>query len=132
MGLNKLTNKKICPVCAGVALTWVGMLTLKFFFGYTIDKTLLAMLMGGSAVGISYYLDSYVPIRYYLPWRFLSVVPGFVAVYSLLAENWIVFIVFLTVWLTSLWFFVLKNKKSDSGSDGGKVAELEKEFDKCC
>ena len=53
--LNKILPVKICPICAGVSLTWLWML---FGMGYgllLVDKYQLitAVLMGGSVIGIT-------------------------------------------------------------------------------
>ena len=55
MQFLKTVFKKICPICVLVSSTWIILLTLRYF-GYRIDESLIAMLMGGSAVGISYVL----------------------------------------------------------------------------
>ncbi len=57
--LNKVLPIKICPVCAGVTLTWFWML---FGMGYgllSIEKYqfVTAILMGGSVVGITNKLE---------------------------------------------------------------------------
>jgi len=57
--INKKLSIKICPICAGVSLTWFWML---FGIGYgllSIDKYQLitAILMGGSVVGITNKLE---------------------------------------------------------------------------
>lgn len=53
--LNKKLPFQICPICAGVSLTWLWML---FGMGYgllSVEKYQLvtAILMGGSVVGIT-------------------------------------------------------------------------------
>lgn len=56
---NRKLSVKICPICAGVLLTWLWML---FGMGYgllSIEKYQLitAILMGGSVVGITNKLE---------------------------------------------------------------------------
>ena len=57
--LNKIIPVKICPICAGVSLTWLWML---FGMGYgflSVEKyqIVIAILMGGSVVGITNKLE---------------------------------------------------------------------------
>ena len=49
--------RPICPICAGVALTWIWLI-LAYFTGYNFDPMVIAMLMGGSVVGLAYAADS--------------------------------------------------------------------------
>ena len=52
--LRKYLNLKICPLCAGVSLSWLWMLLGIWFGLLPIEKYQLmtAMLMGGSIIGI--------------------------------------------------------------------------------
>lgn len=51
--VDRLFKIKLCALCASVATTWLAMLLLKSM-GFTIDMTLLAILMGESITGIFY------------------------------------------------------------------------------
>lgn len=53
--LNKILLIKICPICAGVSLTWLWMLLGMGYGLLSIEKYQLitAILMGGSVVGIT-------------------------------------------------------------------------------
>ncbi len=44
--------RKICPICAVVVITWVSML-LWLWTGHTVDRVLLALLMGMSAGAVA-------------------------------------------------------------------------------
>ena len=57
--LNKVLPIKICPICAGVSLTWLWML-LGMGYGFlSVEKyqIVIAILMGGSVVGITNKLE---------------------------------------------------------------------------
>ena len=82
---RQISGVKICPFCAGVALTWLWMLSA-YYLGYGTDLTILAMLMGGSVVGISYTLEKYRAQS--LAARTIFIVSGFEAVYSLINAEW--------------------------------------------
>jgi len=46
-------SKKICAICLSVFLTWIVLLSL-YFLGIFTDKTIIAILMGMSALGLFY------------------------------------------------------------------------------
>ncbi|GMU73846.1 MAG: hypothetical protein AMXMBFR44_0450 [Candidatus Campbellbacteria bacterium] len=84
------TLKKICPICALVSLTWVTMLALKWL-GYDVNNELIAMLMGGSAVGISYVLGAQMQTLSSMAsmlWKLIAIPLGFGALYALLQFSW--------------------------------------------
>lgn len=49
--LQAFSKLKFCAVCASVLLTWILFLAL-YYLGYFENLILLAVLIGGSAVGI--------------------------------------------------------------------------------
>lgn len=55
MVLQKVSGKYLCALCASVSLTWLTLLIL-YFNSYQVDLMMVGILMGGSAVGIMYYL----------------------------------------------------------------------------
>jgi hypothetical protein len=57
--INKKLPIKICPICAGVSLTWLWMLLGMGYGMLSIEKYQLvtAILMGGSVVGITNKLE---------------------------------------------------------------------------
>ncbi|MEK7176847.1 MAG: hypothetical protein AAB719_00915 [Patescibacteria group bacterium] len=52
-----ITRKDFCALCASVTLTWLTLLILRFT-GAEVDSLVLAILLGGSAVGLMYYFFS--------------------------------------------------------------------------
>ncbi len=54
---------RLCALCASVGLTWVTLWVIAFVRGGA-DPIIVAMLMGGSAVGILYYLSAKLPEAY--------------------------------------------------------------------
>ena len=57
LGIKSLFKKKLeklCVICASVSLTWIFLLIL-YFLGKFEDLVVIALLMGGSVVGL-YYL----------------------------------------------------------------------------
>lgn len=128
---NKLLPFAICPICAGVFLTWLGLIGARFA-GYDIDPIVPAILMGGSVVGIAYQLDkkfSALSSEARMFWKMLSMPAGFVAVYALLMEQWVVLaiaFVFLIVISVALALCAQARIRS------GKVSSLERAMEECC
>lgn len=73
---------EVCPICLGVAGTWLWMAALRYA-GLAVDSAMLAVLLGGSAVGIAYTLEKRLPpSRSPVVWKALSIPAGFVAAYG--------------------------------------------------
>lgn len=51
--ISKNNKEKICSICFAVSLTWIILLFL-FYAGKFLDKTILAILIGQSSLGIFY------------------------------------------------------------------------------
>ena len=118
---NRFLPLKICPICAGVSGTWVWILGSRFF-GYEVDLMILAILMGGSVVGLSSKLDK--------NWKILLTPLGFIVVYNLLLENWTALFASFTLFLLMLFLFLPSSKRLNSDRDATK--ELRQKMKKCC
>ena len=123
--------KKICPICVLVALIWLVMLTFKWF-GYRVNADLLALLMGGSAVGISYTLANKLS-RWTMAWKLIAVPLGLAGMYALLQFAWAYFLVALVAYVIAWWLF------SSAGTDttpvvqpSQSVVDINKELKNCC
>ena len=56
LGIKSIFKKKLqklCTICASISLTWILLLVL-YLFGKFQDLTIIALLLGGSVVGIFY------------------------------------------------------------------------------
>ncbi len=121
----------VCPICAGVSGTWLWMLVLKLL-GYPIDVVILAMLLGGSVVGIAYQIDKRLPNNNLsLLWKVLFIPLGFVAAYSLVYSWWLTFGVMIFI-LVILALIFLKSSGDKSGPSSKRVSELEEKMKQCC
>ncbi len=81
----------ICPICFGVGGTWLWMIVGRSM-GYAVDATMLAMLLGGSVVGIAYLVEKRLPSgRSPLLWKMLFIPAGFAAAYGLAEAQWSLF-----------------------------------------
>ncbi len=123
--LNRFQEFKICPICTGVFGTWFWMLVVKFL-EYEVDLIILAMLMGGSVVGVAYQIKRVKKI--------LFIPIGFVAVYSIIFSRWALFFVFLTI----LAILAIEPAVSKNGGRktivprSSKAKELEEKMKDCC
>ncbi|OGG64283.1 hypothetical protein A3C94_00495 [Candidatus Kaiserbacteria bacterium RIFCSPHIGHO2_02_FULL_55_17] len=129
---NHILPFTVCPICAGVFLTWVGLLGAHVA-GYEIVMTVPALLMGGSVVGIAYQLEK----RYRglssgarTLFKVLFIPIGFIAAYAVLEQEWTVFlsaIAFLAVLTT--WFVSLSRT---AGPRKEAIGDIEKKMKDCC
>lgn len=127
--LNKTLLWRICPVCAGVSGTWLWMLVATAM-GFDIDLLVLALLMGGSVVGIAYQAGQYVKSSRLMLWKIMFIPAGFALSYSILNSQWFAVSILLLVLGGAAIFFVgipFKPRSSEK-----KVEELEKKMEDCC
>ena len=120
----------VCPICVGVAGTWLWMLAARLA-GFAFDASMLAILLGGSVVGIAYQLEKHLPQgRSPLLWKTLFLPMGFVAAYGLMVPHWSVLaITIVALLLLTAAFFMPRH---DSGTNSAAVERLERELKKCC
>ena len=132
--INRILPFNICPICAGVSGTWLWMLVGKFL-GYEIDMIILAMLMGGSVVGIAYQIEKRLPINHSpLLWKTLFIPVGFVATYGILSAWWSVSILLATFLIVLILRFTEQIKSSETTPEeqNPEVEELKKKMKDCC
>ena len=126
---NKILPFTICPICAGVFLTWVGLI-IAYTIGYQINLTIPALLMGGSVVGVVYQLEKKfrdLPVGRVLLWKILFIPTGFVVAYGILERLPAVFLLaVIFLFLASLLLIRKTNTHSES------VDGLEKKMEECC
>lgn len=124
-GANKILQIRICPICAGVASTWLLMLVLRFA-GYPISVSVLAILIGGSVVGIAYQLEKRLSAgRSAILFKMLFLPAGFVAAYGIVGENWVLASAAIAgLSLATAVFF--------SHGQDDKPGDLEKKLKDCC
>lgn len=127
---GKAVRFTLCPICFGVAATWLWMLGARFA-GFPVDATMLAVLLGASVVGSVAQLEARLaPGRSPLLWKTLTLPVGFAAAYGLAAERWNVAAIagLALVLLTAL--FLLPRRLG--ATDAATVGKLEREMKKCC
>lgn len=120
----------LCPVCVGVAGTWLWMLAARLA-GIAIDGAVLAMLLGASVVGVAQWIETRLPAgRSPLLWKVLALALGFAAAYGLVAERWLLALVAVAM-LGLVTAYFIWPRRTVAG-DSVAVAQLEERMKKCC
>ncbi|OGZ97201.1 MAG: hypothetical protein A3I44_02030 [Candidatus Sungbacteria bacterium RIFCSPLOWO2_02_FULL_51_17] len=127
---------RVCAVCAGVAGTWVALLLFRFF-RYEVDDRMLAILMGGSAVGIMFAVDRKLPRGLSLLCKLLIVATGFGAAYALVLEHWVIgFSLVAAILIEVMLARIISRSGQGEGSDGtavsGRRRDIEERLKNCC
>ena len=131
--VNKILTTKICPICAGVFLTWLWFLIgMKLNLLSIIDYQLItAVIMGGTVVGLMSKLEKQIETKFILIWKTIFVVSGFTAVYNLLFADWALFLAGVIAAVACI--FIFKVSKINKGSiKPQRTKELEKQMKNCC
>jgi len=127
---KRLLRLPLCPICLGVGGTWLWMVAAREF-GYTVDATMLAILLGGSVAGIAYQVEKRLPAgRSALLWKTLFIPLGFVAAYALAAPRWALLGTVSVALLVLTAFFMMAPGAPTAESE--QVEELKKKMQECC
>jgi hypothetical protein len=130
LAARTLMQARICPVCVGVGATWLWMIVAREF-GHPVDITMLALLLGGSVVGIANLAERRLPPRRSpLVWKTLFIPTGFVAAYCLAVPLWGAFAV-SSLGLALLAGVFLRSPAAPS-APGDAVEALKKRMQQCC
>jgi len=126
---NRILPFTVCPICAGVFLTWVWLIGAHIA-GYQINLVVPALLMGGSVVGIAYQLEKKfknLSVGRILLWKILFIPTGFVAAYGILEQLPAVFLI-AAVFLLLVSLLLVGNANARNETATG----LEKKMEDCC
>lgn len=144
---NRFSPIKVCPICAGVSGTWLMLITGMYAGILEPEqwKTLTAVLVGGSVVGIAYQVEKFLPRpagwRTPLLWKTLFIPSGFIAANLLLSFRWLEFLIMAGALLLLMSLFLQPPKKpvESSGNEVDldenkekRVEMLETEMEECC
>jgi hypothetical protein len=123
-------GSRVCPICAGVAGTWLWMLAARQL-GSGVDTSLLPVLMGGSVVGIAHRLETRLPAgRSPVVFKSVAIPIGFGAAYALERGRWGLLALALAA-LAGVAGFWLR-PRSAAAVDTEAVEKLEEQMKKCC
>lgn len=124
-------HNNVCAFCVGVAGTWLWMLVARAI-GFSVDPLTLAVLMGGSAVGVSFRYQHLVPQgRSPILWKVVSILPAFGAAHAIVQEHWLAAVAALAVTVIACIVF-LRSPKTLSKTDADRVKDLKKKMEQCC
>ena len=88
--LRRAVLPRLCPLCTGVAGTWIGLLAAHGA-GVALDLRRPALLLGGSVVGLAALGETALAGRApgaVLAWKTAFVAAGFATAYALLLPVW--------------------------------------------
>ncbi|MEK7208901.1 MAG: hypothetical protein AAB677_01430 [Patescibacteria group bacterium] len=131
--IGEKLSLKICPICAGVSLTWFWL-----WLGWQLEKLPVAdyqlptaILMGGTVVGLMAKLESVIKPKFVLFWKTIFVVSGFSAVSGLLAGNWLA--VAAGIILAAVTTLGCQARATEPEKQNSKIAEdLKEKMKNCC
>jgi len=127
---GKVLPFRVCPICVGVAGTWIWMLSARLA-GFAFDASMPAILLGGSVVGMAYQLEKHLPQgRSALLWKTLFLPTGFGAAYGLIVPHWSLLAMAVAALLLLAAVFFVPRHHSERNS--AAVEKLERDMKKCC
>ena len=116
--------KNLCALCFAVAGTWILLLFSDALGWISVDVLILAIYMGGSAVGLMYFLSSKLPEKYHL-FKLPFILTLFGLIYLFLGgtrDNYALEL--LLLWILFVIIFVLKVSPT--------LQKIGREIIKCC
>ncbi len=140
--MGRMGWAKICPICAGVLITWVWIL-VGIYAGILEGDNwlrLVTMAMGGSVVGFAYFMEKRMlarrsigeggpPGRSAVLWKAIFIPTGFLGVYGVLSGLWLLV---LGAAVAGIWAFVHFMSPPVSNGSRGKAASIKKSLKDCC
>lgn len=141
---NRVFKTLICPICAGVSLTWLWLLVAMWLGVIPYSQFVIpaALLMGGSVVGIAYQSAPHRPPSLTkFTWLTWLVLAGFGLAYGLLTLSWMIIGASGLLGLGLLLYGLLSRPQAKEGrtflspakqSQAKTAQELEKELEECC
>ena len=107
---NKKIKEKICSICLAISSTWI-MLLLLFWFGKFHDKTIIAVLIGQTSLGLFYLWEKNVRKKFKV-FRFPLLLTFIFVAYSVMESfNFSVFIFIAILWILFFVVYVFRRRK---------------------
>ncbi len=131
--LNKKLSINICPICVGVFLTWVGIFVASVFniLSSSFYQLPIAILMGGTVVGLMYKLEKHIKIKFILIWKIIFVIIGFFIVYNLVIRDWLASIIGIFL-ITTITFLFKKIIQTKSLKRLESLKDIKEKMKNCC
>ncbi len=132
--LNKFLPFRLCPVCLGVSGTWIWLSAAVLIGGlnWEVYQLLIAVLLGGTVVGIAYQGEyrSRFASAHPLLWKLLVLVIGFPLAYAAVRRlSWplLVLEILILAGIGYMYFIRKPEQKSPHHE-----TTLEKKLKQCC
>ncbi len=129
LGAKELFSKKIkekfCVICASISFTWLILLVL-LYYGLFEDKTIVALLIGQSILGIFYIWEKKAKEKikvFRLPLLLTLILIGYSFIEGF-SYNFSVLIFLAVLWIFFSFIFIYRSK--------GKIGKLFKKILECC
>lgn len=120
----------VCPICVGVAGTWLWMLIARQF-GVGVDTSMLPLLLAGSVVGIAYQTERFVPAgRSGAAFKAAAIPVGLAAAYALEQSLWGLLAAMVAALLVVAAAFFRSAGQAAPASEA--VEALKKQMKQCC
>jgi hypothetical protein len=129
---RKLLPIRVCAICAGTAGTWIWLLAgiLTGLLSFVSYMPVVAILMGGSVVGVAYQGEKYLKSgRSSLMWKAFFIPLGFGTVWSVTNFAFGFVILGVLVLLAVAGFFL---ELPLSRGDVSRAEHLEEKMKDCC
>lgn len=133
-----LTHRAVCPICMGVSGTWLSLsiAVVATYLPLATWEMPIALLMGGSIVGIAYQGVQRIAWAAARPvlWKTLVLVPGFALAHAALRNLSLVVIVIEMIILSIIMYAYFWRTRARQYAEyrGGRLAAIKKQLKNCC
>ncbi len=132
--VRKVAAPWLCPLCAGVAGTWIGLLGAHLA-GYGVDLRIPAILLGGSVVGLALQGDKILVGKgetFRLLWKTLFVVTGFATAWFIITLAWSGIAIGLVILGVLTAVPKLGASSQEQAGNPERIGRLEEQMKNCC
>ena len=134
--VKKIALPSLCPICLGVSLTWLTLSTLILAGLLPTSYFILpvAILLGGTAVGIVYQGEKKFKAMRSFALKLTMLLAGFILAYLFLENmSWLALVLAIAVLTPLAYFFFLRSPQMViPRSKTESIQELEKKMEECC
>lgn len=137
---QKYAQWNLCAICIAISLTWIFLLILNWT-GFTIDPLMIGILMGMSATGLMYQIESTYKknhLKHLWLTRLVMMTGGFYFILMILENKWsAAFVLIMSLFIIlGILSFLLQGVTHADALKSAHVDEqkksLLKKLDNCC
>lgn len=102
--------KDLCVLCFSIAGTWIVFVTADFVWQVSVNHLILGIYMGGSVIGLMYFLSSKLPEKFFI-FKFPFILSLIFLIFSFLELNLdkTTLLVVALLWIVFLPIFFFRN-----------------------